>query len=175
MRWHGFVQSHEVFWTCKEVFTRGFKVKVEQLRWNKIKGWQPDFTSSMGESVQLVLLFGSTFMIKEQQFFADIKKIYPNAYLFGCSTSGEICGTEVEDDSLVVTAVYFENTSLAGACVDIGDAGDSFDAGSDLHIAFTPWTPACVCFIDGLNINVLTGQGSDSFRKGYRTGVYTGR
>lgn len=144
-------------------------MKVEQLRWNKIKGWQPDFTSRIGESAQLVLLFGSTSIIREQQFFADIRKAYPHAYLFGCSTSGEICGTLVEDDSLVVTAVHFENTSLAGACVDIGDTGDSFNAGKRLADCFLPDGLRHVFVLsDGLNINgteLVKGM-TDTFPKG---------
>lgn len=144
-------------------------MKVEQRKWNNIGGWQPDFTSHIGESAQLVLLFGSTFIIGEQRLFADIKKAYPNAYLFGCSTSGEIFGTEVGDDSLVVTAVYFEKTSLRGACVDFGDTRDSFNAGKELAKCFSPDGLQHVFVLsDGLNINgteLVKGM-TDSFAKG---------
>lgn len=129
-------------------------MKVEQAKWNAVKGWEPKFAPQIGESAQLVLLFGSTSIMKEQQLFEDIKKAYPRAYLFGCSTSGEICGTQVQDDSLVMTAVHFEATSLKGACVDIGDTGDSFKAGRELAGRFEPDGLRHVFVLsDGLNIN----------------------
>jgi hypothetical protein len=129
-------------------------VKVEQRKWNRVKGWQPDFVPQIGESAQLVLLFGSAFIMKEEHFFKDIKSAYPHAYLFGCSTSGEICGTRVEDDSLVVTAVHFEKTLLRGTCVDIGDTGDSFNAGKKLAGFFAPDGLRHVFVLsDGLSIN----------------------
>jgi hypothetical protein len=59
----------------------------------------------------------------------DIQKAYPNAHLMGCSTAGEICSTEVTDDSLVATAIQFEGTAVAGARVRIRDGEESFQAG----------------------------------------------
>lgn len=92
--------------------------------------------------------------MRERQFFSDIARMYPYAHLFGCSTSGEICGTRVEDDSLVMTAIHFEHTSLAGANVDIGDTGDSFNAGKRLADCFsTDGLRHLFVLSDGLNIN----------------------
>lgn len=129
-------------------------MKVEQRKWSKLRGWEPDGTPQLSESAQLVLLFGSTYLIKEQQFFEDIGRLYPKAFVFGCSTAGEICGTLVQDYSLVATAVHFERTSLKGTCVRIAEAGDSFGAGKELAGFFSPEGLRHVLVLsDGLNIN----------------------
>jgi hypothetical protein len=107
-------------------------MKIEQTRWTAAKGWEPAPPGKLGEGAQLVLLFGSTSLLKEQKYLAEIKRAYPNALLFGCSTSGEICGTQVFDDSLVVTAVHFEHTRLQGTRIEISDVGGSFQAGERL-------------------------------------------
>ena len=61
-----------------------------------------------------------------------MKRTYPHAHLIGCSTAGEIYGTQVSDDSLVITAVHFEHTRLQAAQRTIGDAESSFQAGAHL-------------------------------------------
>ncbi|MFC1812210.1 FIST signal transduction protein [Thermodesulfobacteriota bacterium] len=107
-------------------------MKIEQKRWTATKGWDPGPPGELGESAQLVLLFGGTQILKEQKHYDEIKNAYPKAHLLGCSTAGEICGTQVTDDSLVATAVNFEFSQLKGARVKLSDVGDSFQAGERL-------------------------------------------
>ncbi len=54
---------------------------------------------------------------------------YPNTYRMGCSTSGGICGSEVFDDSLVVTAVHFEYSTIESVQVQIDEHPSSYEAG----------------------------------------------
>lgn len=107
-------------------------MRVEQKRWTQARGWEGESPGRLGESAQLVMLFGSTSILKEQKHLDEIKKAYPKAHLFGCSTAGEIYGTQVSDDSLVVTAVSFDHTQLEGAQIKITDVGNSFQAGERL-------------------------------------------
>lgn len=87
-------------------------MQIEQMRWTQGNGWELMTPSRLGEAAQLVLLFGSTALLKEQHHLDEIKQAYPHAHLLGCSTSGEIYGTQVFDDSLVVTAIQFEGTQI---------------------------------------------------------------
>src|SRR5690606_29012451 len=50
----------------------------------------------------------------------------------GCSTGGEIMGTFVDDESLVMTAIDFEDTDITLATASLNDFPDSFDAGEQL-------------------------------------------
>ena len=90
-------------------------MKIEQKKWTEAKGWEPEPPCELGASAQLVLLFGSTLILKAQKCFREIKNAYPKALLFGCSTAGEICGTHVNDDSLIATAINFKFTQLKGS------------------------------------------------------------
>ena len=105
-------------------------MKVEQKRWTKETGWK-DFGGGLkGDGAQLVLMFGSTAIMKEGKLTAEVEKIYPDAALCGCSTAGEICGIEVSDDSLVTTAVRFDHTRVECAFVPVEDGADSRGIGT---------------------------------------------
>ena len=107
-------------------------MQIEQMRWTQGHGWEPTAPGRLGEAAQLVLLFGSTAVLKEQRHFDEIRQAYPLAHLLGCSTSGEIYQTQVFDDSLVVTAIQFEDTKIQGARVKLSDGISSFEAGERL-------------------------------------------
>ncbi len=89
-------------------------------------------SDKLGESANLVLAFGATSSMRDPALYEGMRASYPNAHILGCSTAGEIFGTTVCDNSLVVTAVAFESTQIQGASINISDSGDSFKAGADL-------------------------------------------
>ncbi len=102
----------------------------------------PEPRAGVGDSAQLVLVFGAPHVLTEERLLQKVKESYPLAQILGCSTAGEICGTTVSDDSLVATAVRFEHTQLRGARVHLGQLGDSFRAGEGLAEALPPSVPA---------------------------------
>jgi hypothetical protein len=107
-------------------------MKIEQSVWRERKDW---ITTPPGElkSAQLVLTFGSRDVLQAPDHIFNIRKSYPDALIVGCSTAGEISGTRVFDDSLVITAVEFEHTQIKGAQVKLSDVNmDSFQAGKHL-------------------------------------------
>lgn len=129
-------------------------MNIEQTRWTEATEWEPALPGTLGETAHLVLLFGSTSLLKEQQYLAEIKRAYPKAHLLGCSTSGEICGTQVFDDSLVATAVSFEYTQLQGTRSKIRDVGSSFVTGEHLAQSLDQEELVHVFVLsDGLHVN----------------------
>ena len=107
-------------------------MKVEQTRWTERKEWEPIPPGELSNLAQLVLLFGSTTLLKEKSRINQVKEVYPNAHIFGCSTAGEIYGTEVLDDSIVVTALNFEDATFDGTSIELSEAENSFQAGEYL-------------------------------------------
>ncbi len=108
----------------------------------------------LGAQADLVLLFGATTRIKEKGLMNMIRAAYPNACIFGCSTAGEIMGTRVFDNSLIVTAVSFSATKVAGAMVKVTGIEDSYKAGSELARSLTRNSLRHVFVLsEGLNIN----------------------
>jgi hypothetical protein len=104
-------------------------VKIEQRKWTASGGWTQASADGPAKAAQLVLVFGATSVLKLPHVAASLRQDYPGAHIFGCSTAGEICDTQVFDDSLVVTAVQFEHTRLHRAQVSLGREPDSLRAG----------------------------------------------
>ena len=111
-------------------------MKISQSKWTASAGWTTICNDAT--SPQLVLVFGATSALKQPDLLATFHKKYPGAQIFGCSTAGEICGTEVSDDSVVVTAVQFAHTGIHTAHVSLTDAGGSSAAGEQVARALPP-------------------------------------
>jgi hypothetical protein len=135
-------------------------MRIEQRQWTPTEGWIPEPPGTLGESAQLVLMFGATAILKEQELIKQIKENYPGAHVFGCSTAGEISGTQVLDDSVVATVVNFEHTELRGSQVKLGQVKNSYHAGESLAKFLDPMGLVHVLVLsDGLTVN-----GSDLVR-----------
>ncbi len=129
-------------------------MRVEQARWMESSGWGPGGTGSLGGDASLVLLFGSRRVLSRSDLVDEVRRRYPHARRIGCSTAGEILGTEVTDDTLVATAVRFESTRLAGSSVTVGGAAESRDAGRRLAGSLDPAGLTHVFVLsDGLHVN----------------------
>ena len=107
-------------------------MKLEQMQWTELQGWMPPLSSSAVESAQLVLVFGARRVLRNSALIQSIRARYREGLLFGCSTAGEICGTRVLDDSLVVTAIDFEHTEVRGATADVTSTVSSSEVGEAL-------------------------------------------
>jgi hypothetical protein len=129
-------------------------MRLEQNKWTEATGWTLQPLGTLGGSAQLVLVFGATPVLREKGLVEEVKKTYPGAHILGCSTAGEICGTEVSDDSLVATAVSFEHTRLGGAQIKLDQVKDSLQAGQYLAQSLDPHELVHVLVIsDGLGVN----------------------
>lgn len=127
----------------------------------------PQFNRSATPSPhQLILIFGSTALLESSATFPAIRAAYPEGVIVGCTTAGEIHGTSVSDDTLVVTAVHFERTSPLLSQAAISEASDSFAVGLSLAQSLpTQELTHVLVFSDGLNVN-----GTDLVR-GMREGL----
>lgn len=105
-------------------------MKLDQRHWTLKSGWSSGTQTLTAADVLFV--FGGTDVLKQQSLLAEVKALYPQSLLFGCSTSGEIHGSKVYDDSIGVTAVKFEKTKLASASLKLSTTKSSFDAGVEL-------------------------------------------
>lgn len=60
----------------------------------------------------LVLVFGNRFLLEQESVLADIREQFPYEHLVFGSTSGEIMCCNVNDQSIVVTAIEFEKSTF---------------------------------------------------------------
>lgn len=135
-------------------------MKIEQSIWKKEHGWKPKRPGILSKSSQLVLVFSATSVLKKQQILQELKDIYPAAHILGCSTAGEIFGTQVFDNSLIATAIMFESTRIEGARITLQEAENAFAAGEILAKSLAKEGLVHVFVLsDGLKVN-----GSDLVR-----------
>ncbi|MFP5039426.1 FIST signal transduction protein [Parasediminibacterium sp. JCM 36343] len=81
---------------------------------------------------QLVLAFGATDLVGKPSIYEHIKAIFPSANIVSASTSGEILGDGLYDDTVVVTAIEFEKTKIQCVDTDFKSHTNSFEVGKYL-------------------------------------------
>lgn len=120
------------------------------------KGWVNYFTDPefSAEKCQLVLAFGAPKLITVPEIYDYLKKSYPNANVVFASTAGEIMGSDVYDDSIVVTAVELEKSSIACTATHVNKQANSAETGAFLMAQLDKKGLNCVFIIsDGTFIN----------------------
>lgn len=128
-------------------------MKIEQSRWTSSKSWEPKLPGILKDA-SLIYVFGGRGALTDSRLISELRAAYPVALFMGCSTAGEILGTEVSDDALVATAVRFEHTSVQGSVVQIEDATGSFNAGKHLAQSISHKNLTHVFVLsDGLHVN----------------------
>jgi hypothetical protein len=105
-------------------------MKIQQLQYLD-KAWKIYIHSEDFDRMQcqLVLVFGESSLITDTSIFNFLERSYPKAHIILSSTSGEIIHNDVFDNSVVVTAVEFDHTSVHCAETNINRHKNSYDAG----------------------------------------------
>lgn len=132
-------------------------MQVHQRRWSPSSGWTCHDNAApldAGSPNILVLVFGSTDAMQERAAFAELRVWYPSALITGCSTAGEISGTQVLDGTLVATIVQFAKTRVHAACLPIQESANSHDVAQQLaRVLDRSDLRHVMVLCDGLNVN----------------------
>ncbi|MEM7309480.1 MAG: FIST N-terminal domain-containing protein [Planctomycetota bacterium] len=128
-------------------------MRLTQSLWTAQSGWTADSLQPL-DSADLVLVFGGRAPLADHALLEEVRRAYPSAHLIGCSTAGEICDVRVTDDSLVATAVRFEQASVVGREVSLREDGSSVETGERLGRSLDPDGLRHVFVLsDGLDVN----------------------
>ncbi|HPI10230.1 MAG TPA: FIST C-terminal domain-containing protein [Catalimonadaceae bacterium] len=102
---------------------------VHQLNFQDNSGW--DYSSIQGESLdyQLIIVFGSRELLSSAGWFQSLRKKFLKSDIVSVSTSGNILGSEVSDDSLVASLLYFGKTRVKTTMTNISSLESSREAG----------------------------------------------
>jgi len=101
-----------------------------------------------------VLVFTSSARLKERGFTKTLQKRYPNAEIIGCSTSGEINAEGAHDDSVQITAMLWERSTLKFLAKPINTMAQSHALGAQIASELQqPDLKGVFLLSDGLNIN----------------------
>ncbi|MVM37353.1 histidine kinase [Spirosoma sp. HMF3257] len=108
-------------------------MKIRQAKFSK-NNWEsisetPGFAP---EKASLVLAFGERRLLETSSPYAHLFQLYPKAEIVINSTSGEIIGDKVYDDTIVITAIEFEKTTVKTVQFDISNHKESHQVGEKL-------------------------------------------
>jgi hypothetical protein len=144
-------------------------MKTAQYKWSRTDGWTPDLPIGEVGRQAVVFVFGARPLLQAGELIADLRDHFKRATILGCSTSGEIFGDTVIDNSVIATAVEFEHTRLRTASTAITEAKSSYEVGEELARRLNDASLRHMFVLsDGLNVN-----GSDLAR-GLASGVAEG-
>ena len=128
-------------------------MRIDQARFIRSKGWTVP-PGDLGDEALLVLAFGAPAILADRDRIRDIGRAYRRATVAGCSTAGEISGTEVTDDSMVVTALAPRHTRIQAVTLPLRSAEDSHAVGAEIAkgLASDDLVHVLV-FSEGLHVN----------------------
>jgi hypothetical protein len=107
-------------------------MEVHTLGFNQKKRWSVSHRPKIDSPRTLVMLFGSPSLLDADGPIVELLHDYPNSLAIGCSTAGEILGTQVFDESVSAAVVRFDHTDMRMASAAVQSADDSFAAGQQI-------------------------------------------
>ena len=144
-------------------------MKTAQYKWSRSEGWRPNLPTSEVGRQSVVFVFGARSLMQAGDLVNELREHFKGGTILGCSTSGEIVGDVVVDDSVIATLADFEHTRVRFASATIGEAKASYDVGKELAQQLNEASLRHVFVLsDGLHVN-----GSDLAR-GLADGVSKG-
>jgi hypothetical protein len=130
-------------------------MQIEQKKWTPENTWET-LRSDLRDSkeYQLVLVFGSRTLLSSVGFYDEIRNCYPKAQILMNSTSGEIIDTQVNDDTISLTAIRFGNTQFKTTSVTYHDFKCAESAGNQISKTLQAINLTNILvFADGQHVN----------------------
>ncbi len=127
-------------------------MKTQTLQWSEATGW-----AAKGDAVadaELVLFFAGSDALVAADKMQELHKRFTSATIVGCSTGGEIIDSDVLDNSIVASAIKFDDTKVNVATERIDDAAQSRSVGIKLGKALKQKDLQLVFVLsDGMRVN----------------------
>jgi hypothetical protein len=116
--------------------------------------WSSEPDGALDSDRTLVVIFAASNFIDQPAPVQAVIDAYPRSCVIGCSSSGEIHGTRVLDDSLAVAVAKFDHATLRLASARISGIDESFAAGSAIAGQLNKQGLRAVLMLsDGLRVN----------------------
>ena len=130
-------------------------MKIKQAKFSN-GNWETisETPAFLPAKAHLVLAFGERKLLESMNSYDYLYKEYPIAQIVINSTSGEILGDKVYDDTLVITAIEFEKTTVRTVQFDISNHKESYQVGEQLAKALDEESLCAIMLIsDGGVVN----------------------
>ncbi|MFO1219279.1 MAG: FIST N-terminal domain-containing protein [Burkholderiaceae bacterium] len=139
-------------------------MQLHTLQYTAGQGFSPGLDGALDGEQTLMLAFGAPAFGDDPTPLAALASAYPRAVKLGCSTAGEIFGTQVHDASLSVAVARFDHTRLRHASAAVPSPKASHLAGAALARQLAGDDLRAVFVLsDGLRVNgtaLVAGIGS---------------
>ncbi|RFC35674.1 MAG: putative conserved protein, contains FIST-N domain [Candidatus Nitrotoga sp. SPKER] len=92
-------------------------MQINQIRWSEKAGWEkyPVFSAV----ADMVLVFADNIFFQTEACYTQLKGMFPQAHIVGCSSSGNVLGVEISDGDMVATVIKLEHSRVLLTSVDI--------------------------------------------------------
>lgn len=107
-------------------------MEIHTIGYDRKKRWSVTNRPRIDSCRTLVLLFGPSSFLDSAESLDELLGGYRESVVMGCSTAGEILGTQIFDDSMSAAIVRFDHTDLRMASAPVQSAEGSFVAGQDI-------------------------------------------
>ena len=123
-------------------------------RYRQATGWDKPPDAGMDSAMTLLIIFGASDSTRLSAGFNALREAFVQSIWIGCSSSGEIYGHSLDDDTLVVAVMQFSTTPLRLATSAIESPDASFDVGAALGRQLAaPDLKGVFVLSDGLSVN----------------------
>jgi len=126
-------------------------MRISTLRWTPASNWTGETDLA---DAHLVLVFGEHAHFHTPECFDALRAKFPTASIIGCSSSGNLLGSQITDGDVLATAVRFDRSSvrLVGAQIQPGE--DVAARARELALKLkSPELKHVIALCDGLNVN----------------------
>lgn len=127
-------------------------MRLQTLSYRASNGFSCSPDSSLDSDSSLIIVFGAA----REDLTAPLRELrvrFPSARMIGCSTAGQIYGTQISDEGAVVAIIRFERTKVRAAVTDVEPDG-SLAAGQQIGRELRdPSLRAVFVLSDGTNVN----------------------
>jgi hypothetical protein len=108
-------------------------MKILQKKFSAANGWEIIRDDHFDHSLcTIVFAFGHGELLSDASIYTSLRSSFPTAEILLNSSSGEIIDTQVNDDTVSLTAILFERTPIAVSTIPIENAENSFSQGKVL-------------------------------------------
>jgi len=131
----------------------GGYVQLETFQYLNNK-WSTSKFLDLDSPNTLVLVFCAPEYARQQTPLTELAKMYPTSNIIGCSSAGEIFGSNVHDNSVSVAVIKFDKTEVKITSVKNDDNKKSFAAGEYIAKELNaPNLKYVLVLSDGLSVN----------------------
>ena len=103
----------------------------------------------------LFFVFGNRELLEKSNIIAELAALYPESLFSGCSTAGEISNVSVKDNTIIITGIRFDGTTVKSSKVALEDIQFSSNEAGKKLVSQLPKEGLKHVFVvsDGLKVN----------------------